>query len=56
MIPALQIVAISDYVYMHKDKDSAYKYITIIYNKANINGKEDGIALYANTIMGEYFS
>ncbi|QWT87374.1 hypothetical protein KBP46_05830 [Chryseobacterium sp. PCH239] len=25
------------------------------YNKANINGKEDGIALYANTIMGEYF-
>ncbi|MDH5033926.1 tetratricopeptide repeat protein [Chryseobacterium cucumeris] len=47
--------AISDYVYMHKDKDSAYKYITMAYNKANINGKEDGIALYANTIMGEYF-
>ncbi|MGV2450483.1 UNVERIFIED_CONTAM: hypothetical protein POZ17_08260 [Ralstonia mannitolilytica] len=47
--------AISDYVYMHKDKDSAYKYITIAYNKANLRGKEDGIALYANTILGEYF-
>ncbi len=47
--------AISDYVYMYKNKDSAYKYVTIAYNKANIRGKEDGIALYANTIMGEYF-
>ncbi|WP_426478207.1 tetratricopeptide repeat protein [Chryseobacterium sp. CBSDS_008] len=47
--------AISDYIYMHKNRDSAYKYITIAYNKANIGGKEDGIALYANTIMGEYF-
>ncbi|PXW09751.1 hypothetical protein C8D70_11553 [Chryseobacterium sp. CBTAP 102] len=47
--------AISDYVYMYKNKDSAYKYITMAYNKANISGKEDGIALYANTIMGEYF-
>ncbi|MEF9478879.1 hypothetical protein OWR28_15185 [Chryseobacterium sp. 1B4] len=47
--------AISDYIYMHKNKDSAYKYITLAYNKANIRGKEDGIALYANTIMGEYF-
>lgn len=47
--------AIGDYVYMHKNKDSAYKYVTTAYNKANIRGKEDGIALYANTIMGEYF-
>ncbi|WP_454046098.1 hypothetical protein [Chryseobacterium sp. Marseille-Q8038] len=47
--------AISDYVYMRRDRDSAYKYITIACNKANIGGKEDGIALYTNTIMGEYF-
>ncbi|EFK35214.1 ATP-dependent transcriptional regulator [Chryseobacterium gleum] len=47
--------AISDYVYMHKNNDSAYKYITLAYNKANMRGKADGIALYANTIMGEYF-
>ncbi|MCW1962528.1 tetratricopeptide repeat protein [Chryseobacterium viscerum] len=47
--------AIGDYVYMHKNKDSAYKYVTTAYNKAIIRGKEDGIALYANTIMGEYF-
>lgn len=47
--------AIGDYVYMHKDKDSAYKYVTVAYNKANARGKEDGIALYANTIMGEYY-
>lgn len=47
--------AISDYVYMHKNKDSAYKYVTVAYNKANLRGKEDGIALYANTIIGEYY-
>ncbi|WP_426480103.1 tetratricopeptide repeat protein [Chryseobacterium sp. R2ACT005] len=47
--------AIGDYIYMHKNKDSAYKYVATAYNKANIRGKEDGIALYANTIMGEYF-
>ncbi|NIF06202.1 hypothetical protein F3J23_12195 [Chryseobacterium sp. Tr-659] len=47
--------AISDYVYMHRNMDSAYKYITIAYNKANRKNKEDGIALYANTIMGEYY-
>lgn len=47
--------AIADYIYMHKNMDSAYKYITIAYNKANINGKKDGVALYANTIMGEYY-
>lgn len=47
--------AIGDYVYMHKNKDSAYKYVNTAYNKANIRGKDDGIALYANTIMGEYF-
>ncbi|WP_142722260.1 MULTISPECIES: hypothetical protein [unclassified Chryseobacterium] len=47
--------AISDYIYMHKNKDSAYKYVTLAYNKANRSGKADGIALYANTIMGEYY-
>ncbi|AZA98223.1 hypothetical protein EG359_00760 [Chryseobacterium joostei] len=47
--------AIADYIYMHKNMDSAYKYITIAYNKANVRGKNDGVALYANTIMGEYY-
>ncbi|MFS4470297.1 tetratricopeptide repeat protein [Chryseobacterium sp. T20] len=47
--------AISDYVYIRRNKDSAYKYIMTAYNKANMRGKEDGIALYANTILGEYF-
>lgn len=47
--------AISDYIYMHKNKDSTYKYITLAYNKALKRGKEDGIALYAHTIMGEYY-
>ncbi|REC47463.1 hypothetical protein DRF67_10480 [Chryseobacterium pennipullorum] len=47
--------AISDYIYMNKNKDSAYKYITIAYQKANERKTEDGIALYANTIMGEYY-
>ncbi|MFZ4928042.1 tetratricopeptide repeat protein [Chryseobacterium sp. Mn2064] len=47
--------AISDYIYMYKNKDSAYKYITNAYSKANERGKEDGIALYTNTIMGEYY-
>ncbi|CAI8873737.1 tetratricopeptide repeat protein [Chryseobacterium sp. IT-36CA2] len=47
--------AIGDYVYMHKNKDSAYKYVTVAYNKANLRRKEDGVALYANTIMGEYY-
>ena len=47
--------AISDYIYMHKNMDSAKKYVTIAYNKALERGKTDGIALYANTIMGEYY-
>ena len=48
--------AIGDYVYMRKkNKDSAYKYVTVAYNKANLRRKEDGVALYANTIMGEYY-
>lgn len=47
--------AIGDYVYMNRNKDSAYKYVTVAYNKANERGKEDGIALYASTIMGEYY-
>ncbi|AZA83193.1 hypothetical protein C1637_19325 [Chryseobacterium lactis] len=47
--------AISDYIYMGKNKDSAYKYIMSAYDKTNERGKEDGIALYANTIMGEYY-
>ncbi|AZA76171.1 tetratricopeptide repeat protein [Chryseobacterium sp. G0186] len=47
--------AIGDYIYMHKNMDSAYKYVTIAYHKANERKKDDGIALYANTIMGEYY-
>lgn len=47
--------AISDYIYMYKNMDSAKKYVTIAYNKALENRKIDGIALYANTIMGEYY-
>lgn len=47
--------AISDYVYMHKNMDSAKKYVTIAYHKALERGKTDIIALYANTIMGEYY-
>lgn len=47
--------AIADYIYMHENMDSAYKYVTIAYNKANVRGTKDGVALYANTIMGEYY-
>lgn len=47
--------AISDYIYMQKNRDSAYKYISIAYNKVNEQEKNNGIALYANTIMGEYY-
>ncbi|MGU3374781.1 tetratricopeptide repeat protein [Chryseobacterium sp. M5A1_1a] len=47
--------AIGDYIYMNKNMDSAYKYVTIAYNKANASGKKNGVALYANTIMGEYY-
>lgn len=47
--------AIADYIYMYKNMDSAYAYVNSAYNKANQRGKEDGIALYANTIMGEYY-
>ncbi|MCJ7935674.1 MAG: hypothetical protein MUW56_19125 [Chryseobacterium sp.] len=46
---------ISDGIYMHKNMDSAYKYINIAYHKVNQRGKDDGIALYVNTIMGEYY-
>lgn len=47
--------AISDYIYMHKKMDSAYKYITIAHNKTSARGEKDGIALYTNTILGEYY-
>lgn len=47
--------AIADYIYMKKNKDSTYKYITLAYNKALKRGKADGVVLYVNTIMGEYY-
>ncbi|WP_139166069.1 tetratricopeptide repeat protein [Chryseobacterium jejuense] len=47
--------AIADYIYMNKNKDSAYKYVTLAYNKAMKRRKVDGVVLYANTIMGEYY-
>ncbi|AYZ11587.1 tetratricopeptide repeat protein [Chryseobacterium arthrosphaerae] len=47
--------AISDYVYMHKNKDSAYKYITKAYNQMSLKKREDAITLNIHTIMGEYY-
>ncbi|GEN66282.1 tetratricopeptide repeat protein [Chryseobacterium rhizosphaerae] len=46
--------AIGDYVY-YRYQDSAYKYIATAYHKTNISGKKDGIALYTNTMMGEWY-
>ncbi|OCA80019.1 hypothetical protein BBH99_17125 [Chryseobacterium contaminans] len=47
--------AISDYIYMHKNKDSAYKYITNAYDKMILRKREDAVALNIHTIMGEYY-
>ncbi|MDM1555124.1 hypothetical protein PYS58_00855 [Chryseobacterium indologenes] len=47
---------ISDYVYNHKNKDSAYKYITRAYHKMNMDKKDDAIALNIHTVMGEYYA
>jgi len=47
--------AISDYIYMHQEKDSAYKYLMMALDKTKIRGKADGIALYTYTILGEYY-
>lgn len=47
--------AISDYIYMHKNKDSAYKYISNAYSKMIARNREDAIALNIHTIMGEYY-
>lgn len=47
--------AISDYIYMHKNKDSAYKYISSAYSKMIVRNREDAIALNIHTIMGEYY-
>ncbi|ATN04801.1 hypothetical protein CRN76_05000 [Chryseobacterium indologenes] len=47
--------AISDYIYMYKNMDSAYAYISKAYSKMERRKKEDGIALYINTILGEYY-
>lgn len=47
--------AISDYVYMHKNKDSAYKYISRAYNKMIAGKRNDAQALTIYTIMGEYY-
>ncbi|WP_171817636.1 tetratricopeptide repeat protein [Chryseobacterium sp. StRB126] len=46
---------ISDYIYMHKNKDSTYKYITSAYNKMIVRNREDAITLNIHTIMGEYY-
>ncbi|AZB07751.1 hypothetical protein EG344_02255 [Chryseobacterium sp. G0162] len=46
---------ISDYVYNHKNKDSAYKYITRAYHTMSMNKKDDAIALNIHTVMGEYY-
>ncbi|MBL3547984.1 tetratricopeptide repeat protein [Chryseobacterium sp. KMC2] len=46
---------IGDYIYMYRNQDSAYKYIATAYHKTNISGKKDKIALYANTMMGEWY-
>ncbi|MGE8555376.1 MAG: tetratricopeptide repeat protein [Chryseobacterium jejuense] len=47
--------AISDYIYMHKNKDSAYKYISNAYSKMIARNREDAVALNIHTIMGEYY-
>lgn len=47
--------AISDYVYMYKNKDSAYKYIVRAYQQMSLIRQEDAIALNIRTIMGEYY-
>ncbi|WP_353145429.1 hypothetical protein [Chryseobacterium sp.] len=47
--------AISDYIYMYKKMDSAYKYITMAYDRTNARGVKDGVALYTSTILGEYY-
>nr|WP_315030218.1 hypothetical protein [uncultured Chryseobacterium sp.] len=47
--------AISDYIYMHKNNDSAYAYISRAYKKVIDQKREDGIALYVNTILGEFY-
>ncbi|WP_109713278.1 tetratricopeptide repeat protein [Chryseobacterium phosphatilyticum] len=47
--------AISDYIYMHKNMDSAYVYISMAYHKLEKQKRDDGIALYINTILGEYY-
>ncbi|CAH0248718.1 tetratricopeptide repeat protein [Chryseobacterium sp. Bi04] len=46
---------ISDYFYMRKNKDSAYKYISSAYNKMITGKKNDANALNIYTIMGEYY-
>ncbi len=46
---------IGDYIYMYKNMDSAYRYISGVYNKVNKEKRTDAVALYANTLMGEYY-
>ncbi|NIF06201.1 hypothetical protein F3J23_12190 [Chryseobacterium sp. Tr-659] len=47
--------AISDYIYVQKNKDSAYKYISRAYAKMRAEKRNDAIALNIYTILGEYF-
>ncbi|CAH0248760.1 hypothetical protein SRABI04_03174 [Chryseobacterium sp. Bi04] len=46
--------AISDYIYMHRNKDSARKYIFRAYNKIDTT-KKDGVTLNIYAILGEYY-
>lgn len=47
--------AICDYIYNHKNKDSAYKYIMRAYRTMNMRKKDDAVALNIHTVMGEYY-
>ncbi|MCS4304191.1 hypothetical protein [Chryseobacterium sp. BIGb0232] len=46
---------IGDYIYMHRNRDSAYKYITRAYNRMIESKKVDANALNIHTVMGEYY-
>lgn len=46
---------ICDYIYNHKNKDSARKYIMKAYHKMSMRKKDDAIALNIHTVLGEYY-
>ncbi|MCT2560461.1 tetratricopeptide repeat protein [Chryseobacterium herbae] len=48
--------AIGDlYLYGFKNMDSARFYLSSIAEKSNLQGRVDGVALNANTVLGEYY-